>query len=246
MKHRNLFTTLAVALALVCGLTIGASAAGTLQEIKAYLSTEITVKYNGETQALKAADGSTIYPITYNGTTYLPVRAIGNIFGVDVKWDQATKTVLLGEAADGVDLIENFEPYTPFLRKYTYTSSTAVQFLQSKDKQVMSIGGESVSHWLGTYYNYHEEPKLCSFNLGGKYSSLSFKAYSEADITLYVKGDNGSVLGQFDLKGGQVPQTFNVNLLNTTQLTFEYEKIPTVEYPRLTYPNSFIFNTILK
>lgn len=36
-------------------------------------------------------------PFTYNGTTYLPVRAVAEAVGKDVTWDGATKTVYLGE-----------------------------------------------------------------------------------------------------------------------------------------------------
>jgi hypothetical protein len=36
-------------------------------------------------------------PFTYNGTTYLPVRAVAEAVGKDVTWDGTTKTVYLGE-----------------------------------------------------------------------------------------------------------------------------------------------------
>lgn len=37
-------------------------------------------------------------PFTYEGTTYLPVRAVAEAVGKDVTWDSNTKTVYLGEA----------------------------------------------------------------------------------------------------------------------------------------------------
>ena len=36
-------------------------------------------------------------PFIYNGTTYLPVRAVGEVFGKNVSWDGNTKTVYIGE-----------------------------------------------------------------------------------------------------------------------------------------------------
>lgn len=36
-------------------------------------------------------------PFTYEGTTYLPVRAVGEAVGKNVTWDAASKTVILGE-----------------------------------------------------------------------------------------------------------------------------------------------------
>lgn len=38
-------------------------------------------------------------PFTYEGTTYLPVRAVAEAVGKDVKWDSKTQTVILGEAS---------------------------------------------------------------------------------------------------------------------------------------------------
>ncbi|WP_440116998.1 hypothetical protein [Paenibacillus sp. QZ-Y1] len=34
--------------------------------------------------------------ITYNGTTYLPVRAVGTLLGTEITYDSATSSVLIG------------------------------------------------------------------------------------------------------------------------------------------------------
>lgn len=43
------------------------------------------------------ANGKTVEPIIYNGTTYLPVRAVANAFGKAVYWDGPNYTVYLGD-----------------------------------------------------------------------------------------------------------------------------------------------------
>lgn len=43
------------------------------------------------------ANGNKVEPIIYNGTTYLPVRAIANAFGKAVNWDGSNYTVYLGK-----------------------------------------------------------------------------------------------------------------------------------------------------
>lgn len=43
------------------------------------------------------ANGNTVEPIIYNGTTYLPVRAVANAFGKAVYWDGPNMTVYLGQ-----------------------------------------------------------------------------------------------------------------------------------------------------
>ncbi|MDE6900616.1 MAG: copper amine oxidase N-terminal domain-containing protein [Oscillospiraceae bacterium] len=226
MKTRKTFITLAIALALVCGMVIGANAADTLKEISAYLNYGITIKYNGEVQNLTDAGGNRVYPISYNGTTYLPVRAVSNMLGIGVDWDGATQTVLLGKTGATVNLMETYKPYT------SYQSVSRVisdwhdgPIFYQKSTTPENIGGETASSWLNLYNpknNWAEDSNtlLCSFNIGGKYKTLTFKAYTNEDATLTVKGDNDSLLGEFKLTAGQTPQTFTIDLLNTKQLTF--------------------------
>ena len=46
----------------------------------------------------KDANGKTVEPFIYNGTTYLPVRAVANALGKAVYWDGPNYTVYLGQA----------------------------------------------------------------------------------------------------------------------------------------------------
>lgn len=78
----------------VCSLST--MAASGLTEVRAYLNQSIKIVFNGQTQVLKDAKGATVYPITYNGTTYVPLRAVSNIFGEAVEWDGNTSTAYLG------------------------------------------------------------------------------------------------------------------------------------------------------
>lgn len=96
MKIKKSALTLALAFAVVFGMIVGANAADTLKTITASLNYGITIKYNGEVQEMKDATGNRVYPISYEGTTYLPVRAVANLLGIEVNWDGATNTVWLG------------------------------------------------------------------------------------------------------------------------------------------------------
>ena len=102
MKHGKKFISLVLALVMICGLTVSASAA-TAQSITARLSPDVTVQYNGETQNMADANGNSVYPVSYEGTTYLPIRAVSNMLGIAVDWDQATKTVLLSDTDNPAD-----------------------------------------------------------------------------------------------------------------------------------------------
>lgn len=74
------------------------------QAIKPTIDPGITVKYNGETQTMKTATGAVVYPMIDGGTTYLPIRAVSNMLGLEVDWEQGTQTVKLTGKAAGQDV----------------------------------------------------------------------------------------------------------------------------------------------
>lgn len=60
----------------------------------------IKIVVDGETIEPKDANGNPVEPIIYNGTTYLPVRAVAQALTKGTKqieWDQNTWTVYIGE-----------------------------------------------------------------------------------------------------------------------------------------------------
>ncbi|MCD7767268.1 MAG: copper amine oxidase N-terminal domain-containing protein [Oscillospiraceae bacterium] len=86
-----------IALGLACTalLEMAAGAAGQNEDIQALLNREISIQYNGAETALRNANGDTVYPITYEGTTYLPLRAVAEMLGADVDWDAETNSVYI-------------------------------------------------------------------------------------------------------------------------------------------------------
>ena len=59
-----------------------AGAAAVRQKISAELRPDITLKVNGQVQELEKD------AISYQGSTYLPVRAVGEAMGMEVDWKQ--------------------------------------------------------------------------------------------------------------------------------------------------------------
>lgn len=214
MKFKKTLTALVLSLAMVGALTLVAGAANGLQEIKAYLNSGITIKLDGEPQIFKDAGGTRVYPISYNGTTYLPLRAVAGLVGLDVEWDQATQTVLLGKAPGGVDLIETYEVYHV---DGWNTGATGGQVRTSQGK-TENISGVTQSHWIYLYC------ASVSYNLQGKHDTLTFSYYSNKDVVLSVLGDNGSVLGEYPITGGAVAETVTIPLFKTSELKFQTDK----------------------
>lgn len=59
------------------------------------LNDYINIYIDGREFAAKDADGTRVYPILRDGTTYMPIRAIGEAFGKSVFWDNVLKTAVI-------------------------------------------------------------------------------------------------------------------------------------------------------
>lgn len=89
MKKNFIFIALIVVALTTCSFAAG-------YQISAYLRPDVSVVVDGVKQSFKDANGKVVYPIYYNGTTYLPVRAIGGLMDKSVDYDATSKTVYLG------------------------------------------------------------------------------------------------------------------------------------------------------
>lgn len=89
---------------MVCGALIASLVlcSGTVAFAKVANMT-IPVSYNNIKVVVDGKQLSTSKePFTYEGTTYLPIRAVAEAVGMDVGWDGQTKTVTLGSGGDTV------------------------------------------------------------------------------------------------------------------------------------------------
>lgn len=211
MKNK-LFRGIAIALAMVMCMAVGAFAATNLQEIKAYLNYDLAIRYDGELQTMYDANGKQVYPISYNGTTYLPIRAVGNMMGVDVLWDGDNYQVLLGKTGQAIDFIENFTPYSEhgcYHRKYA-------------DQKTFKFGNDTYSHFI----EFTSNSGGCGifYNLAGKYDEMTFDIYSSQDTTITVTGDNGQVLKIISVTGNNLPATHTLDITGVQQISFECGK----------------------
>lgn len=92
----NKLTKRTGALALCAALTVGAfTLPAGAQGVTAQLSPNLSIVVDGTARTFYNVSGTEVHPIAYNGTTYLPIRAIGELMGKNVNWDQSTLTVSL-------------------------------------------------------------------------------------------------------------------------------------------------------
>ncbi|MDO5398606.1 MAG: stalk domain-containing protein [bacterium] len=88
-------TLLTAGVLCAAGVVVGASAAGVIQKVQSEIRPDFTVKVDGKTQTFKNVNGDVVYPMLYDGTTYLPIRAIGELMGKTVYWYEADKLIEL-------------------------------------------------------------------------------------------------------------------------------------------------------
>lgn len=131
MKIRRSILALVLTAMVMFGVTPGAAATGGTEPISAKMICDMTIRYNGVAQSLRNANFVTIYPISYQDTTYLPVRTIANLMRLEVNWDEATKTVWLGSgyvsqpsAEPAEQLISEKIPGLYVLDPYDYSKGT--------------------------------------------------------------------------------------------------------------------------
>ncbi len=85
---------------------------------------------------LKDANGTTIEPFIYNGTTYLPVRGAANLADMQVTWDGNSKSVYLWDemVPEGTSFIEVCPPYDKSSYVSTYTALKGQSFEMAGEK----------------------------------------------------------------------------------------------------------------
>lgn len=185
-------------------LTLGAFAAANNQTISALLSYSTPIVFNGQPQTFKDASGKQVFPILYEGTTYLPVRAICGLAGIAVDYDASTGTVVLGEK-DKTPVTSAVWVNRPSIwaeSSYTLDMTQLVFQGEAHSEGIVCKSTTSGGPWDAGY-----------FKLDGKYTTLSVTACcTEGDATLYFKetSDNKSTTYKTcNLKEG-VPVTVDV------------------------------------
>ncbi|MDF3001638.1 MAG: copper amine oxidase N-terminal protein [Bacillota bacterium] len=99
MKRFVLIATAAALLFSTCisGVYAGGSGIAVQKKVMFYLKPDIAIEMNGVRQVFKDVNGHMVFPIVYNGTAYLPVRAVSSLMKEPIEWDSGSKTVYIGK-----------------------------------------------------------------------------------------------------------------------------------------------------
>lgn len=94
MKQIKWFLTGMVTMLLIMALA-GTAVATTADIAKTLQYRDIKVSLDGNVLDLKDAAGNHVEPFMFDGTNYLPVRALAEALGLNVSWDAAANTIVL-------------------------------------------------------------------------------------------------------------------------------------------------------
>jgi hypothetical protein len=116
MKNKKLISVTILAAILIFNLITAVSAAPVNKTITAVYN-DIKIIIDGKIIEPKDSAGKPVEPFIYDGTTYLPVKAVAQAVGYDVSWDSKTYTV---------NLTKNFGELTAELDNYAPTQNATI------------------------------------------------------------------------------------------------------------------------
>lgn len=132
--NRKLTWSFIITLIVVCSMAIGALGATGFQKIEAYLNHDLKIELKGEAWTPEQT------PITYEGYTYLPVRAVGEALDVHIGYDNATKTVFIGESDSKEEPKENTKEITATVTNVVDGDTIDVTDENGTERRVRMIG----------------------------------------------------------------------------------------------------------
>ncbi|MCD8180945.1 MAG: NPCBM/NEW2 domain-containing protein, partial [Firmicutes bacterium] len=198
---------------LIAGIAIGAICASGIAYAKSATQTievtydNIKVYKDNVLCDLKDANGNTIEPFIYNGTTYMPVRGVASAVGMDVTWDGTNKGVYLWDeqVASNTYLMDVCPPYENSINYKEYLPTSGNSFSMAGEKY---SNGFTLTAIADCY---------ALFNLNGKYSSIELTVgcadsnSSDATGTVSFIVD-GELIKTVDIDTEMLPQKISIPL----------------------------------
>ncbi len=190
--------------------------------------TGINLKVDGETFVPKDANGYAVDVFSYNGTTYLPLRALSEKFGKTVDWDNATKTVSIdsnSSLSDGSKTSQqkssqnNIKPVKltdimPYDSQYFDILNSFIDTNGTTHKDVILLKRYSYSGGCGAEAKYKIDGKY------NKFSGLFFNCNHEKEdekSKLSIYGDDTLLYTKVIDYGEEA--TFEIDVTGVKELT---------------------------
>jgi|GEM_PF-3608933 len=138
----------------ICGAlllgAIGVAFAQQRTEVIEAVYDDIKIYIDGAKIEPKDANGDAVEPFIYNGTTYLPVRAVGEVFGKPVEWDGVSKSVYIGTKPEQPGYLTHSEIVVNGVSG-TIVSEELIALLGEPDS-IENFGDDDYTEWRSCDY----------------------------------------------------------------------------------------------
>ena len=193
----------ALTMALVAGLAVPAGAALASKTIQVLTGSEIYV--DGVKMEPTDANGNPVDTFVYNGTTYVPLRAVSEYLGKNVSWDGASQRVYIGEA--------------PGVKQYLLSVCPPYQTAGYSTDMIYTMTGKKYTNGMSLDDN---NGGMAIFNLNGQYETLEFdighidgKNMEDGQYYIYLDGDLYDII---ELTPEMLPKHYSIPLDNALQM----------------------------
>lgn len=217
MKKQNILSFLAGILTAVTLATLAQPALAALSKKTIEVFTGVDIYVDGVEMKPTDVNGNEVETFIYNGTTYVPLRAVSQSLGYNVNWDGANQRVYIGEMPGQKQyLMEVCPPYTV----EHYNAWHRCETYLAEKTEYFTMGGKKYTNGL-TMAGCYSANTYALFNLNGKYSSLSLTigpvdgAEDPSDIVFIV---DGKVVAEYEVDTGDYPREVTVPLNSGLQL----------------------------
>ena len=234
---------------LLCALAVSVSAkVGKVTQELEYRN--IKVSLNGKTLDLRNAAGEKVEPFMFNGTNYLPVRALAEALGLRVSWDDANATVVLSTPAETASSYITEAAAKSVALKHAGLTESAVTFLPIRldyengkavydvefyaaqkeyDYEIDALSGEIVSFDQEAERRPAESGTASSALIGeerAKSIALSRAGRSESQVTaLRVKQerDDGRMIYDVEFRVGRTEYNYEIDASSGEVVSYEID-----------------------
>ena len=214
---------------LISGMAFSADAASLLKEIKVSIG-GIQIYVDGNLKKPVDGNGNEVEPLIYNGTTYLPVRALTNMLtDKEVSWDGNAQAVYIGKKPDNGGKSVTMDTLKPFSQ-----SSGGIYMRTGKDAQYEVLGDvHSPFNRLEGSPNDWGKKVSTTYKLDSDYSKLhgfyvipysKLGANWEIQMNIYSVDQNGekNLLDSYNAKTGDSPIEVETNISGCNFVTIEF------------------------
>ncbi|PQP83058.1 hypothetical protein C0Q44_17095 [Paenibacillus sp. PCH8] len=179
--------------------------AGTqLETIKAYLNHGLGIEVNGQKFTPTGDQGKKLAPITYQGSTYLPVRSIADALKTEVKYDARNNKVSIGSSSSsgGSTSMGNSGSTSPSTGTNTQAEGVKskvlpVDFPLPKDAKATSLIESTVDGNKKVVLTYTTKETLLT--VGTSYKDY-YQTKNLSQNTQDIQADGFSIVGREDGK----------------------------------------------